>query len=63
VDPTLDSPVRPLPDLDISLCAHGILKMPEEGKPREAFVVPDLSKDWRFKNNVRQPRNILQALS
>ncbi|ORY76868.1 hypothetical protein BCR35DRAFT_353249 [Leucosporidium creatinivorum] len=58
IDPSLDSPVRPLPDLDISLCAHGILKVPKEGEPKEAFVVPDLSKDWRFKNN---PQSLAQG--
>lgn len=56
-DPTLDEPVRVLPDLDISLCAHGMLRVAKPGKPREAFVVPDLSKDWRFKHNASHARS------
>lgn len=48
--------MRPLPDLNISLCGHGMLKTTEPDQPREAFVVPDLSRDWRYKNNVSSRR-------
>ncbi len=48
VDPSLDEPLREIA-LTPSLCTHAMLRTePEEN---EVFLVPDASKDWRFKEN------------
>lgn len=49
-DPSLSEPVRVLPDLPISLCTHGILR--RKNDPADLFIVPDVTKDWRFAKNV-----------
>ncbi|KDE06838.1 hypothetical protein MVLG_02874 [Microbotryum lychnidis-dioicae p1A1 Lamole] len=45
-DPSLETPVRKMP-IDTSLCTHNLARI----KDREVMIVPDLSKDWRFRNN------------
>ena len=48
VNPALDEPLREI-DLTPSLCTHAMLRTdPDEN---EVFLVPDASKDWRFKEN------------
>lgn len=48
-DPALSEPVRVLPELPMSVCAHGILRPKNDAN--DLFVVKDLSQDWRFANN------------
>ncbi|KAK4048169.1 hypothetical protein OIO90_005933 [Microbotryomycetes sp. JL221] len=58
VDPGPEDPVRVLHDLNMSLCTHGILRTKRPTTPQDAFVVPDLTKDWRFAHN---PQSILEG--
>lgn len=46
VDPSPDVPPREL-EMDTALCPHGMTL-----GPRETFIIPDASKDWRFARNA-----------
>ncbi|KAK4046701.1 hypothetical protein OIV83_005904 [Microbotryomycetes sp. JL201] len=55
VDTSADPNVRVLPQLSTSLCTHGMLRLKKPTGPQDAFVVPDLTKDWRFAHNPQSP--------
>ncbi|KAM0790161.1 hypothetical protein ACM66B_005480 [Microbotryomycetes sp. NB124-2] len=50
-----DTNVRVLPQLNTSLCTHGMLRLKKPTGPQDTFVVPDLTKDWRFAHNPQSP--------